>query len=79
MSAEKTNEINKLKALMDNLVQYRDCEIIHTFNNLSLTYCNDSKTFVLKDTNNGETDQYIDSETCSLAIYERLESNEVAQ
>lgn len=72
MTAEQTIEVNKLKAVLDNLVMYRDCEITHTFDNLSLTYCSNSNTFVLKDTNTGETDQYNDPEACSLAVYNKV-------
>ncbi|MCI2256247.1 hypothetical protein L2D08_18035 [Domibacillus sp. PGB-M46] len=78
MSVEKIQEINKLKALMKNLLQYRECDITHNFSGLSLTYCNQFKTFIIKHISSGEIEKHHDIDTCSLAIYEKL-NNEVKE
>lgn len=81
MSVEKIQDINKLKALLKNLLQYRECDITHNFNGLSLTYCNQFKTFIVKHISSGEIEKYHDIDSCSLAIYEKLnnEVNEAAE
>jgi hypothetical protein len=81
MSLERSQEINKLKVMLKTLRQYSNSEITHTFNSLSLTYCNVAKTFIIKDKSNGKIEYYNDVDTCSLAIYEKLHSEvkEVAE
>ncbi|MFS0634380.1 hypothetical protein AB1K84_00640 [Mesobacillus foraminis] len=53
---------------LENLIYYRDVEIIHNINDISLSYCDKVKAFVLKNMNSGEIQQYADIQTCSQVL-----------
>ena len=57
---------------LENLVYFKDVEITHTFEEYTITYCNNTNSFYVKDNRNGETTGYPDVESCAIALYDLL-------
>lgn len=66
------NTMAEVIKTLENLIYYRDVEIIHNFNDVSLSYCDKIKAFVLKNINSGEIQQFTDIQACSQVLAKLL-------
>jgi hypothetical protein len=75
----KEMKMSEIKKTLDYLIDYKDCEITHTFNEYTYRYCEEERVYYVKNNVTGETERYNDIETCSTVLYELLNNNVIRE